>query len=455
MPKNPNLTTIWQKVLNSLEVDLSPAVFNAFFRNTKVLAKENSIYTIAVSDTYQKENLELRYYAQTKTVLDDITGEKTELIFKVASPQKRTPPKNLGPLFKKEEEDDQYAFWQGKAKEAGLATFYTFKNFIVGPNNNVAHATAKAITKTPGSMYNPLFIYSGVGLGKTHLIQAIGNEIIKKHPSLKVLYCTGESFMNELLESINEGRKKAFLFRKKFRAADVWIIDDVQFIAGRESTQEEFFNTFNTLYQERKQVILASDRAPKDIYKLEERLSSRFAAGMITRLDPPDLEMRIVLLRQKRQENNFRIRDEILETVARLVPSNIRELEGALLQVVSHASAKEQPLSKEMVFEILGKGEKDIKSSRAPKKVIHNVSKHYNILIKDLKGRSRKAEIALPRQICMYLLRTECDLPLESVGELLGGRDHTTIIHGVAKVEKLAQKSKQFKKTINNLSTEF
>ncbi|MFH1896052.1 MAG: chromosomal replication initiator protein DnaA [bacterium] len=453
MLENPNLTTIWQKVLNSLEVDLSPAVFNTFFRSTRVLKQENNIFTIAVSDTYQKENLELRYYAQIKTVLDDIVSEKTELIFKISAPQETEHKGNLGPLFKKEDNSEQHSLCLAKAKEAGLAPFYTFDSFIVGANNNVAHATAEAITKNPGQMYNPLFIYSGVGLGKTHLIQAIGNEIIKEHPHLKVLYCTGESFMNELLEAI--GNRRTAFFRKKFRAADVWIIDDAQFIAGRESTQEEFFNTFNTLYQEKKQVILASDRAPRDISKLEERLSSRFAAGMITRLDPPDLEMRIVLLRQKRQENNFTVSDEILETVARLVSANIRELEGALLQVVSHAAAKKEPLSKEMVFEILGKGEKDFKLSRAPKKMIRNVAQHYDILIKDLKGRSRKADIVLPRQVCMYLLRIDCDLPLESVGELLGGRDHTTIMHGVAKIENKAQKDSSFKKEIHNLSTQF
>lgn len=454
MPQNPTSTTTWQKVLNSLEVDLSPAVFNTFFRATRVLSCENNIYTIAVDDLYQKENLELRYYGQIKSVLDDITDTACELIFKIAPLKSELSKKEdaLGPLFQKEKIPNGEDLAK-KSKEAGLASFYTFQNFIIGANNSVAQAIAQSIANEPGKMYNPLFIYSGVGLGKTHLIQAIGNEIIKKHQGLKVIYCTGETFMNELLEAIANNKTPAF--RRKFRVADVLIIDDVQFIAGRESTQEEFFNTFNTLYQDRRQVILASDRPPKEIPKLEARLSSRFAAGMLTRLDPPDLEMRIAILRNKRDKSKFTASDEVLETIARQVSSNIRELEGALLQVVSHAGAQGKEPSANLVFELLGNKASEKSQENAPKTIIRNVSNHYNILVKDLKGKSRKADIAFARQVCMYLLRTECQIPLEGVGQLLGGRDHTTILHGSQKIELMVKENKEFEKVINKLSTNF
>lgn len=442
---------IWQKVLGSLEVDVSPAVFSTFLKPTKAESFENSIITVLTKDHYQKENLETRYYAQIKAALDDITNSKNEIIFKVGlqKEEKKPQEQELGPLFKNEEISAEEI--NKKIKTAGLAPFYTFENYMVGGNNQVARAIAQAISDNPGQMYNPLFIYSGVGLGKTHLIQAIGNEIIKKHTNLKVLYCTGESFMNELLEAITEGRKQTFLFRKKFRASDVLIIDDVQFIAGRESTQEEFFNTFNTLYQDKRQVILASDRPPKEIPKLEERLSSRFAAGMIARIDPPDLEMRIALLRRKREATGFLIPDEALEAIARTINTNIRELEGAFLQTVSHAGALGKEITKSGVYEALGKNETQL-ATLTPKDVIRNVSRHYNVMVKDLKGKSRKADIAWARQVCMYLLRNECNMALESVGELLGGRDHTTIMHGTEKVRQRIDQDKEFTNLVKELT---
>lgn len=452
---NESPKATWQKVLNTLEVDLSPAVFSTFLKTTTIEKSEKGITTVLVKDRYQKENLELRYYAQIKAALDDITGTKNELIFKVASSLKpKTERAGLGPLFREEKELDVETL-KRKAKEAGLAPFYTFANFVVGSNNNLAHAVARAIVDKPGALYNPLFIYSGVGLGKTHLIQAIGNEILRKHQNLTVVYCTGESFMNELIESITEGRKKTFLFRRKFRAADVWIIDDVQFIAGRESTQEEFFNTFNALYQDKRQVILASDRPPKEIPHIEERLSSRFAAGMIARMDPPDLEMRVAILRNKRQETGFAVSDEVLETVASLVRSNIRELEGALLQVVSAAATTGKELNKDSVREILETTNGENTALSSPKKILNAICDKYDVRLKDLKSPTRKAAIALPRQICMYLLRQESQLSLEAVGELLGGRDHTTILHGVGKIENLVKKDKKLAQDILNLSTNF
>jgi len=430
---------LWQAALAELEINLSGPNFKTWFFQTSILKRENRLIEIGCPTSYSRGRLEQRHYHQIKNVLDRLTKEENELIF-VVDTSPKLPEKPLGPLFAKE---------QKPRKGIGLSESYTFDNFIVGNCNNLAHAVALAVVEKPGRTYNPVFFYSGVGLGKTHLIQAIGNEILEKHRDLSVLYCTGESFTNELLDSIQSGsRATTAKFRKKFRETDVLLIDDIQFIAGREKTQEEFFNTFNALYLSKKQVVLTSDKPPREIVKLDERLSSRFGGGMIADMQPPDFDTRVVILRNKAQNLKVDVPNEVIDTIAKGVETNIRELEGTFHQVLIYAQTKNLKLTPETVVKILGDNFQKQKTIVTPKKIIETVCAYYTIKQSDLKGKRRLKEIVRPRQITMYLLRNLTDLPLTQVGELLGGRDHTTILHGVAQVEKLIQENIQVREQV-------
>jgi len=309
---------------------------------------------------------------------------------------------------------------------------------------------ALAVAQKPGKAYNPVFFYSSVGLGKTHLMQAIGNEIIKKHQDLSVLYCTGESFTNELLDSIQSGQRKTTAdFRDKFRTVDVLLIDDIQFIAGREKTQEEFFNTFNALYMGKKQIVLTSDRPPREISKLEARLSSRFVGGMIADMQAPDMDVRVAILRNKARTLKITVPDEVIDTIAEGVETNIRELEGTFNQVLTYAKAQGLDLTPETVIKILGDNFKKQKTVATPKKILKTVCTYYTVKSTDIKGKRRVKEIVRPRQVAMYLLKNLTELPLVQIGELLGGRDHTTVMHGVGKIEKLLEENIQIREQVS------
>ena len=431
---------LWEAALAELELNLSEGNFKTWFAQTSILKRENRLIEIGCPTSYSRDRLEQRHYHQIKKVLDRLTGKVNELIFSVDT-RPKLPEKPLGPLFSEKEKI---------SKGIGLSPHYTFDNFVVGSCNNLAHAVARAVAEKPGRAYNPFFLYSGVGLGKTHLIQAIGNEILKRHKNLSVLYCTGESFTNELLDSIQSGRRQATAkFREKFRKTDVLLIDDIQFIAGRETTQEEFFHTFNALYLNKKQIVLTSDKPPREIAKLEERLTSRFAGGMIADMQPPDFDMRVAILRNKAKTLKINVPDEVIDTIAEGVSTNIRELEGTLHQVLTYAQTQGLELSPQTVVKILGNNFQKKKLQITPRKVIREVCAYYAVKPKDLRGKRRVKEIVRPRQIAMYLLRNLTELPLTQVGEVLGGRDHTTIMHGVEKIEKLLQENIQIREQVN------
>ena len=352
---------------------------------------------------------------------------------------------NDGPTGKKpdegstKEKPQAKTFWpfgrdkQEPAKEIGLSSKYNFDNFVIGPSNRFAHAAAFAVCDSPAKAYNPLFIYGGVGLGKTHLMHAIGHRIMQRLPKAKILYISSEEFTNQLIGAIQN--RTTTKFREKYRNVDILLIDDIQFIAGKESTQEEFFHTFNTLYDAHKQIVVSSDRPPKEIQALEERLVSRFAWGLVTDIQPPDFETRMAILKKKSEKETILLPDDVYYFLAEKIKSNIRELEGALIRVVAYAKLIGKDISVDMVKEVLKdmirEGEKKITIDMIQKKVCE----YFDIKISDMKIKKRSRAIAYPRQIAMYLARQLTDYSLPEIGEYFGGRDHTTVMHAYEKIK--------------------
>lgn len=339
-------------------------------------------------------------------------------------------------------------------EKANLNPEYTFENFVVGSNNKFAHAASLAVAESPGEIYNPLFLYGGVGLGKTHLMHSIAHFILENNPQTRVLYVTSESFTNELIEAIRNGNNTAMTkFREKYRNIDVLLIDDIQFIIGKESTQEEFFHTFNDLHGAKKQIIISSDKPPKEIATLEGRLKSRFEWGLIADISSPDYETRMAILRKKEELDGlekYHIPDEVMQYIANNIKSNIRELEGSLNKLIALSNLENKPIDIPLAAEAL----KDMISpddNRAvsPELIIEVVSEHFNVPVAELKGKKRNAEIVLPRQIVMYLCRNMTDTPLKSIGALLGGKDHASISHGVKKIEQDMKTDEALNNTIN------
>lgn len=440
-----SLTTLWKTVLADLQVDVSETVFKSFLALTAPLKKEGNILEVACPTLFNKERLETRYYGQMQRILEKITGERHEIIFVVKALPKDSSAASLGPLFEKKAADSHLG-----AGAFGLSPRYTLETFIVGSSNNLAYAVAQGVIKDPGKIHNPFFIYADVGLGKTHLIQAIGNTIIKERPQTKVVYCTSEDFTNELIAAVQT--KKTALFKNKFRATDVLIVDDIQFFAGKDSIQEEFFHTFNALYHNQKQIVLSSDRPPKEIPKLEGRLSSRFSCGMIADIQPPDYGVRAAILRSKREQFHFDVSDEVLDLIAQKIIRNIRELEGALKQVVAVALNEGCRIDEELVNRVLARNyAPESETQIAPEKILTAVGTYYNVSRQILSGRSRRQEIVLPRQVAMYLLRSLTRIPLVQTGALLGNRDHTTILHGFEKIEKEISRHGKIKQDVINI----
>ena len=338
-------------------------------------------------------------------------------------------------------------------QSANLNPKYTFDTFVVGSNNNLAHAAALAVAESPGEIYNPLFIYGGVGLGKTHLMHAIAHFILKNDPKAKILYVTSETFTNELIDAIrNKNNITTTEFREKYRNNDVLLIDDIQFIIGKESTQEEFFHTFNTLYESKKQIIISSDKPPKEIETLEERLRSRFEWGLTVDIQSPDYETRMAILRKKEEMEGYNIDNEVIKYIATNVKSNIRELEGALTKIVALSRLNKCDITLQLAEEAL----KDIISPGSQREVtaeliLQIVADHFGLTPLDITSQRRSKEIVYPRQITMYLCRSMMDIPLQSIGKVLGGRDHTTIIHGCEKIAADLKKDDSLKNTIEIL----
>ena len=449
-----NIELFWKKVLGILETEVAPMAYNTWvLKITPENLKDKSL-DLVVPMRYAVKQLE-KYQSLIEDAVNKVGKRKIKLRYVVRedSVEESNDANKLGPLFKPETTE---ILTKELAIKSGLTPKFTFENFVMGTSNQLAYAIAQAVAEKPGESYNPFFLYSGVGLGKTHLTQAIGNRILENNPKLNVVYTTGEAFMNELIETIQSGRGRgkyaADSFRNKFRKADVLLIDDIQFIIGRETTEMEFFHTFNTLYMAGKQIILTSDRPPKEFVKLEKRITSRFSSGIIADIQPPDLDLRIAILRNKRDQNRDEVSNSIIDFIAEKVTTNIRELEGAYLQILTKAKAEGKELTVELAEEVLGKNLAVKKSKPVnSNQIIKAVCKYYSVKSTDLKGKRRTKDIVIPRQVAMYLLREMTYTPYMSIGELLGGRDHTTIMYGVEKIEGEILEAGKRRQEINNI----
>ncbi|MEA2087567.1 MAG: chromosomal replication initiator protein DnaA [Candidatus Caldatribacteriota bacterium] len=440
---------LWNKILEIVKEELKPHAYNSWFSQTKVDKFNGNELVILTPGEFCKDWLEKHYAGFVKDILKRTLGSDDNLIIKFKATDQKfsapSPPATLKKITKtKTSFSNSISFF--------LNPKYTFDDFVIGNSNRFAHAACLAVAQSPGKAYNPLFIYGGVGLGKTHLIQAIGNYITRHNEKARALYISSEKFTNELINSIRDDRTVAF--RNKYRSVDILLIDDIQFLAGKERTQEEFFHTFNTLYESNKQIVITSDRPPKDITTLEERLTSRFEWGLTTDVHAPDYETRIAILRKKAQAENLNVPDEVIDFIAEKIPSNIRQLEGALTKLTAYSVLTKKDLSIPLTQEIL----KDIIPLENKKVSIGQIQKtvanYYNIKVNSLLSKKRTKDIVLARQVAIYLSRELTDLSLSLIGGAFGGKDHTTIIHSYGKVKNKIKTDKSFKNIINNLSLE-
>ena len=422
---------LWQAVLAQIQLQISPANFATWFKNTRIISQKDGTVYISVPNSFAKEWLEQKYNKIIFKILRSLDKNTKGIKYEVGSAGLKLIKKlNVYPA-----ENEQLEFQTFKVeKETNLNPRYTFDNFVVGPFNELAHAAAWATSQNPGQVYNPLFIYGGVGLGKTHLLQAIGNEITKNFQNKKVKYIPTEKFISKVISAIkNHSIEK---LKAMYQKIDVLIIDDVQFLTGKEKTQEEFFYTFNSLYEKNKQIILSSDRPPKAIPALTERLRSRFEGGMIADISLPDLETRIAILKAKCQERKVDFPEEILNYIASNIKRNIRELEGALNILVAYQKLNGLPPDLKTTKSLLKNLTSRPNNVVSAKKILKCVADFYDIKEKDLISSSRKKEIVKPRQIAMYLLREELKASFPFIGRKLGGKDHTTAIHAYEKILK-------------------
>ncbi len=420
-----NVEQAWQSVLGQLQMEMPRASYDTWVRDTRPVRYDDGLMTISVRNAYARDWLESRLASTVSRLLISIMDSNVSVNFVVSQ--------NDEEIFESVEsaerhKDDTPVSLQ---RNVTLNLRYTFENFVVGSGNRLAHAACLAVAEKPARAYNPLFLYGGVGLGKTHLLHAIGNACHTR--GLNVLYVSSEEFTNDMINAIRTHTTQAF--RDKYRSIDVLLVDDIQFIAGKEATQEEFFHTFNTLHGQDKQIIVSSDRPPKSLVTLEKRLRSRFEWGLTADIQPPDLETRLAILRYKAECTGRYIPDEILDTIAQRVQSNIRELEGALNRILAFADLSGSSLTHNLVEVALS----DLLPQRGdlePQRVIDLVAHYFNLSAEKLLGRDRSRAVALPRQIAMYLLREEANISLPQIGEALGGRDHTTVIYAINKISK-------------------
>lgn len=422
---------LWQSVLGEIELTVSRGSFVTWFKNTILLELTDGKAIVGVPNIFGKQQLEVKYKDQILESLKSNDSSVKDVEFKihsiaVAKPKASTGAENVELVAA------SVAPQTGKTSANGLNTKYTFDAFIVGSSNELAYAACQAISQNPGNKYNPLFIYGGVGLGKTHLIQAVGNEIIKKDPTSKVVYISSEQFVNDFLDSIRFKKKG---FADQYRKSDVLIIDDMQFIAGKEKTQEQFFHTFNSLHQANKQIIISSDKPPKSIPTLTERLRSRFEMGMTVDIQMPDFETRCAIIEAKAGSIGFSISREVVEYLATHVQSNIRELEGALNQLIAFCEMRNLEPDVQVASGLISSSRMRPKHI-TPRQVIEKTAKHFQVDLDELTGPKRDKDIVVPRQIAMYLLRSELHLSFPKVARELGRKDHTTAIHSVEKIEK-------------------
>ena len=435
---------LWQTVLAQIQFHISPANFETWFKNTNIFSKKGGAVWISVPNSFSKEWIESKYHKLILSTLHSLDEEVKEISYLVESPVAK---------IKQEKEEinlslpDQLEFPEFKVdRETNLNPRYIFENFIVGSFNELPHAAAIAVSKDPGTVYNPLFVYGGVGLGKTHLLQAVGNEVTKKLSNKKVKYIPAEKFTSEVVLSIRNHNIENL--KDKYRKIDVLILDDVQFLAGKEKTQEEFFHTFNALYEKNKQIILSSDRPPKAIPALEERLRSRFEGGMIADISLPDLETRMAILKAKVQERKVNLSEDVLTYLASNIQKNIRELEGALNRTIAFQKLNRKEADIEIVKNLLKNIIQSPKNIANPKKIIQAVAEFYDLKEKEILSVCRKREVVRPRQVAVYLLREDLKNSFPFIGRKIGGKDHTTAIHSYEKIKREIETNDNLKEEI-------
>ncbi|MGM0437697.1 MAG: chromosomal replication initiator protein DnaA [Bacillota bacterium] len=453
------LEHIWQETLNNIKEKLSDPSFKTWFSNTEPLkVDENNQLIIKAPNDFIKDWIETRYIDLIQEIINELTGNDWGII--LLTPEE-IEKRELNSNKEDEKEKNNKKSQKNKEKEEknihldnGLNPKYTFDTFVVGNSNRFAHAASLAVAEAPAKAYNPLFIYGDVGLGKTHLMQAIAHFILEHNPNNKVMYVSSETFTNELINAIKDDSTADF--RNKYRNIDILLVDDIQFLADKERTQEEFFHTFNSLHEANRQLIISSDRPPKEIPTLEERLRSRFEWGLITDIQKPDLETRIAILRKKADLEDLEIPNEVIINIANKIQSNIRELEGALIKVIAYSSL----VNKEIDIDLAEEALKDLvdKDNSSPREVTidlikKEVANYYKIEVKEMESKKRTQNIVFPRQIAMYLSRNMTDASLPQIGEEFGGRDHTTVIHSHNKIKEKFENDVDFQKTIKKLKS--
>jgi len=437
---------VWEDVIQEIQQRVSKPSFETWLKDTKLVRLEKETAVIQVPNPFIQNWLEKHYTDLLQEILYEVTGNPYRVQFVLPEREDQEEKTYTKQVHIQASEDKLE-----QAREfSNLNPKYTFDTFVIGEGNRFAHAASLAVAETPAQAYNPLFIYGGVGLGKTHLMNAIGHHVLERNPNAKVMYMTSERFTNEFIHAIRDNQP--MLFRAKYRNIDVLLIDDIQFLAGKEQTQEEFFHTFNALHEADKQIVISSDRPPKEIPTLEDRLRSRFEWGLITDIQPPDLETRIAILRKKAKAENLEIPNEAMMYIASQIDTNIRELEGALIRVVAYSSLINQDITVHLAAEAL----KDIIPANRPKVITiqdiqQRVAEYYGLKAEEFTARKRTKSVAFPRQVAMYLSRELTENSLPKIGEAFGGRDHTTVIHAHEKISAALAHDQELNKVIQHL----
>jgi chromosomal replication initiator protein len=432
----------WQKIQAQLKQKLDAHNFRTWFGKTEARKIENNEIVLAVPSAFVKGQQLLRYGPVLNESIQAVIGDTLTISYTI------DPSLDSKKNVVQEEDDDLFTIEApGTPKPTtALNKKYTIQNFVVGPTNNLAFAAAQAIIQNPGQSYNPFFMYGPSGVGKTHLMHAIGNAILEKNPRAKLVFVSSERFLNDFVESIQ--RKGTTAFRQKYRDCDCLLVDDIQFIAGKDSFQEEFFHTFNELHTKNAQIVLTSDRPPNELTKLEDRLRSRFQGGLMVDLQLPDFETRVAILKAKLVEKGQTLPEESLTLIAESIQSNTRELEGKLIQILETSKLMKQEPTIEFVSRYLGGPQLNQNQKIDHKKLLSTVNDYFNLKMADITGPRRQKELVMPRQIAMYLMQTECNMPFEKIGQVLGGRDHTTVMHGVDKIKTAISRDREIQRVV-------
>jgi chromosomal replication initiator protein len=435
----------WEKILAQMRGEVSDQVFETWLRPLRFVAREGLAVFLATPHKFFKQWIEENHLSQIEEIARKELGEEVTVEIVVGGEEEALPPPVTPPRFLQLPEE---TVTRARSVYGTLNSRYTFDRFVIGTGNQFAHAASAAVANNPGNSYNPLFIYGGVGLGKTHLLHAIGNEVHARHPRLKVCYTPAEKFTNELITSIRTNRMSEF--KERYRSVDILLVDDVQFIAGKTRTQEEFFHTFNDLYSSRKQIVVTSDKFPKEIPDLEERIQSRFEWGLVADIQAPDIETRVAILNRKAEAENIPLPQDVALFLATAVKTNIRELEGNLIRIGAHASLTRREINLDLAKSILSPL---IGAAReiSPDGILKAVAEHYGVKVSELRSDRKHKVVATPRQMAMYLMRTLTSCSFPDIGHRFGGRDHTTVMYAVKKIEKKLADDVSLRNTVDAL----